>query len=130
MPLTADEKEVIDATAKLLAFISAGDFVGYASLCASDMTSFEPETRGHLVEGLAFHKYYFDLAAKAPGPGGPPKPSTIAAPHVRFVGTTCAIISYVRVVQNGGETSVAQESRVWQRTPQGWRNVHFHRSSL
>ena len=82
------------------------------------------------MEGLAFHKYYFDLAAKAPGPAAAPKPSTIASPHVRFLGDKVAIISYVRLVQNGGDTSVAQESRVWQRTAQGWRNVHFHRSSL
>ena len=29
-------------------------------LCSPSMTAFEPEARGNLVEGMAFHKFYFD----------------------------------------------------------------------
>ena len=29
-------------------------------LCDDDLTAFEPEALGNLVEGLHFHKFYFD----------------------------------------------------------------------
>ena len=32
----------------------------YRTLCDPKMTCFEPETIGNLVEGLDFHKFYFD----------------------------------------------------------------------
>lgn len=39
-----------------------GDWKGAFSrtLCDAKMTCFEPETIGNLVEGLDFHKFYFD----------------------------------------------------------------------
>ncbi len=56
-------------------------------MCDSTLTCFEPEARGHLVEGLGFHKYYFTMPS-APLPAGaePPKShvlNTMASPHVR-----------------------------------------------
>lgn len=32
----------------------------YRRLCDPNMTAFEPEAIGNLVEGLDFHKFYFD----------------------------------------------------------------------
>jgi hypothetical protein len=46
------EKEVLGLTEKLLRSIAEGDWATYEELCAPDMTCFEPEARGHLVEGL------------------------------------------------------------------------------
>ena len=51
------EKEALNANERLLTLIAAGDYEGYASLCDEDITCFDiSETKGNLVEGLAFHK--------------------------------------------------------------------------
>jgi len=33
---------------------------GCRKVCDPNMTCFEPEAKGHLVEGMEFHKFYFD----------------------------------------------------------------------
>ena len=48
--------ELIKLNQQLLDAIASGDWDAYRSLVASDITCFEPEARGHLVEGLAFHE--------------------------------------------------------------------------
>ena len=60
--LSTDEQAVLTATKDLLVAIDSGDYATYEKLCSLSMTSFEGETKGHLAEGLAFHKYYFDMA--------------------------------------------------------------------
>lgn len=45
-------REVLGLTERLLRAIAEGDWATYEELCAQDMTCFEPEARGHLVEGL------------------------------------------------------------------------------
>jgi calcium/calmodulin-dependent protein kinase (CaM kinase) II len=125
----ASAKEVLQLNQRLLESIAAGDWATYESLCAPDMTCFEPEAAGHLVEGMAFHKFYFDLGAAS----GPRK-VTMATPHVRLLGDATAILAYSRLVQrldaNGSPiTSRVEETRVWQRTAAGWRLVHVHRSA-
>mmetsp|Transcript_21358 Transcript_21358/g.53270 ORF Transcript_21358/g.53270 Transcript_21358/m.53270 type:complete len:131 (-) Transcript_21358:690-1082(-) len=125
------EEEVLQATHDLLAAVATTDYATYEKFSDSTLTCFEPETKGHLVEGLSFHKYYFDLARKAnTSSGAPPKQNTIASPHVRLLGDSAAIISYIRVIQSGDSVTTCQETRVWQRgADQTWKNVHFHRSS-
>lgn len=124
----SSETELLDLSRKLLNSIDGGDWATYTSLCDPSITCFEPEALGHLVEGLPFHKFYFDL------PGSPTKParqSTIASPNVRLMGDA-AVVTYIRVVQKldgaGSPVSVAaMETRVWQKTSAGWKHVHFHR---
>lgn len=122
--------ELIECNRRLLAAIGAADWATYRQLCDESLTAFEPESLGHLVEGLAFHKFYFDLGAAST-----PPQSTITSPHVRMLGADAAVVSYVRLVQkmsaDGKPITVgAEETRVWQRKGGTWRHVHFHRSPL
>ena len=45
-------------------FVTAGSFTAAFSydrrICDPGLTSFEPEALGNLVEGMDFHKFYFD----------------------------------------------------------------------
>lgn len=127
--MTAVEQELLDLNQRLLVSIVQGDWAAYTTLCHSSLTCFEPETRGQLVGGLAFHQYYFDL-------GGPSSKRlvTMASPHVRMLGPDAALLCYVRLTQyldaNGApQTSRVEESRVWQKIDGRWQHVHFHRSS-
>jgi calcium/calmodulin-dependent protein kinase (CaM kinase) II len=83
------------------------------------------------VEGLDFHRYYFEL----PSGGDPPTPktTTMSSPHVRLLGDDAAVVSYVRLNQRinaAGEPVVTavEETRVWERIEGQWQHVHFHRS--
>ena len=123
-------QEVLTLNARLLAAIVAGDWATYAELCDPTLSAFEPESRGHLVEGMAFHRFYFDLGG-TPGPHN----TTMSSPHVRLLGTDVAVVSYVRLVQKlaaDGSPVVtgAEETRVWQRQAGSWRHVHFHRTPI
>jgi calcium/calmodulin-dependent protein kinase (CaM kinase) II len=125
--MTTPETELLALSRKLLTAIDNGDWNAYAELCEESLTCFEPEAVGHLVAGLPFHKFYFDLP-----PGNAPKQSTMASPHVRICGDA-AVVSYVRVVQKVDSqgtpvSAAAMETRVWQKTAAGWKHVHFHRS--
>lgn len=81
----------------LLDAIVAGDWSVYTGLCDKSLSCFEPEAQGHLVEGLEFHKFYFDK----PRPEALPN-VTMSSPHVRVMGNV-AIISYVRLMQSTGK---------------------------
>jgi calcium/calmodulin-dependent protein kinase (CaM kinase) II len=74
------EQEVLECQRKLLSSIATCDWATYEQLCACDLTCFEPEAVGHLVEGMAFHKFYFDFLAEVDG--YKPPVNTISAPHV------------------------------------------------
>src|SRR3990170_2426496 len=93
-----DEAELLDLTQQLLDSIAAGDWATYQALCDPSLSAFEPEGRGHLIEGLEFHRYYFDL-----GPGETPRATTMSSPHVRLMGDV-AVVAYVRLVQSVSET--------------------------
>jgi ketosteroid isomerase-like protein len=126
------ESEILALNQKLLNAIFSGDWKTYTELCAADITCFEPEAAGNVVEGLPFHKYYFDMPR-----GENPKPVhinvTMASPKVRMLGADGALLTYVRLVQkldaNGLPMTVrTEETRVWQKLSGGWKHVHFHRS--
>lgn len=121
-------QELLALTARLLQSIQAGDWSTYAELCDPTLTAFEPEAGGHLVEGMEFHRFYFNLERKAR-----PVNTTMASPHVRLLGDDAAVVTYVRLTQtvdDAGQplTRCGEETRVWQRQNGKWRHVHFHRS--
>jgi calcium/calmodulin-dependent protein kinase (CaM kinase) II len=121
--------ELLQLNQRLLDSITQGDWATYQELCDPSLTSLEPESLGHLVEGMAFHRYYFDLG----GIRGRHQ-TTMADPHVRLMGDV-AVIAYMRLVQRIGPegnpvTNGYAETRIWQRRDGRWRHVHFHRSML
>ena len=121
--------ELLQLNQRLLDSITQGDWKTYEELCDPSITCIEPEAPGQVVEGLPFHKFYFDLG----GVRGRHQ-TTMTAPHVRVVGDV-AVLAYVRLVQKLGTdgaavTAASAETRVWQRRDGRWRHVHFHRSPL
>jgi calcium/calmodulin-dependent protein kinase (CaM kinase) II len=121
------EQELLELTQQLLDSIAAADWPTYERLCDPTLSAFEPEGRGQLVEGMAFHRYYFELGA-----GQGPRQTTIASPKFRLMDDV-AVVSYVRLVQSMDEgdkpaTAAFEETRVWQMQQGKWRHVHFHRS--
>lgn len=120
--------ELLQLNQRLLDAIASADWETYRELCDPALTCFEPEAAGQLVEGLAFHQFYFKLPA-----GKSTHNTTMCSPHVRVIGDA-AVLSYVRlnqrVLADGSPvTRVSEETRVWQRTDGRWRHVHFHRST-
>ncbi len=128
----AVEAELLGLTRQLLAAIAAGDWTAYCRLVADDLTCFEPEARGQLVEGLPFHEFYFKLP-KDPAKPARPATNTITAPVVRLLSDTVALVAYVRLTQTLDDagrpvTRSCEETRIWRKTSGNWKHVHFHRS--
>jgi ketosteroid isomerase-like protein len=125
----AQTNELLQLNQRLLDSIAGADWATYEELCDPSLTAFEPEAKGQLVEGLAFHRFYFDLG----GVKGPHQ-TTMAAPHVRLLGDV-ALVTYVRLIQRVGadgapRTQAFEETRLWHRRDGRWRHIHFHRTAL
>ena len=60
-------QQLLDVNQKLLTAIVGGDWKTYESLCDPSITCFEPEARGQIASGMAFHKYYFELPGEPSG---------------------------------------------------------------
>ncbi|TMS08015.1 hypothetical protein E3U43_005498 [Larimichthys crocea] len=121
----ARKQEIIKITEQLIEAVNNGDFEAYAKICDPGLTSFEPEGLGNLVEGMDFHRFYFDnrkstnyyyyyfLLLKFRGYVLKPDPSlpsvlsknskpihtTILNPHVHMIGDDAACIAYIRLTQ-------------------------------
>ncbi|XP_075767216.1 calcium/calmodulin-dependent protein kinase type II subunit beta isoform X6 [Pelodiscus sinensis] len=129
-PLTPQprKQEIIKITEQLIEAVNNGDFEAYAKICDPGLTSFEPEALGNLVEGMDFHRFYFEnLLAK----NNKPIHTTILNPHVHVIGEDAACIAYIRLTQymdgqGRPRTSQSEETRVWHRRDGKWQNVHFH----
>uniref|UniRef100_A0AAX7UJZ0 calcium/calmodulin-dependent protein kinase n=1 Tax=Astatotilapia calliptera TaxID=8154 RepID=A0AAX7UJZ0_ASTCA len=97
-------------------------------ICDPGLTSFEPEALGNLVEGMDFHRFYFEnLLAK----NSKPIHTTILNPHVHLIGEDAACIAYIRLTQfvdgqGRPRSSQSEETRVWHRRDSKWQNIHFH----
>ncbi|XP_028269311.1 calcium/calmodulin-dependent protein kinase type II subunit beta isoform X16 [Parambassis ranga] len=124
----ARKQEIIKITEQLIEAINNGDFEAYAKICDPGLTSFEPEALGNLVEGMDFHRFYFEnLLAK----NSKPIHTTILNPHVHLIGEDAACIAYIRLtqfvdVQGRPRSSQSEETRVWHRRDSKWQNIHFH----
>uniref|UniRef100_A0A8C0FUF9 calcium/calmodulin-dependent protein kinase n=1 Tax=Bubo bubo TaxID=30461 RepID=A0A8C0FUF9_BUBBB len=126
----ARKQEIIKVTEQLIEAINNGDFEAYTKICDPGLTSFEPEALGNLVEGMDFHRFYFENALSK---SNKPIHTIILNPHVHLVGDDAACIAYIRLTQymDGSgmpKTMQSEETRVWHRRDGKWQNVHFHRS--
>uniref|UniRef100_A0A1A7WSH6 calcium/calmodulin-dependent protein kinase n=1 Tax=Iconisemion striatum TaxID=60296 RepID=A0A1A7WSH6_9TELE len=126
--MKARKQEIIKITEQLIEAINNGDFDAYTRICDPGLTSFEPEALGNLVEGMDFHKFYFEnLLSK----NHKPVHTTLLNPHVHLIGEDAACIAYIRLTQFVDSTgrprsSQSEETRVWHRRDGKWLNVHFH----
>uniref|UniRef100_A0A8C1S4A9 calcium/calmodulin-dependent protein kinase n=1 Tax=Cyprinus carpio TaxID=7962 RepID=A0A8C1S4A9_CYPCA len=126
--LNARKQEIIKITEQLIEAINNGDFEAYAKICDPGLTCFEPEALGNLVEGMDFHRFYFEnLLSK----NSKPIHTTILNPHVHLIGEEAACIAYIRLTQyvdgqGRPRSSQSEETRVWHRRDSKWQNVHFH----
>ncbi|XP_056901966.1 calcium/calmodulin-dependent protein kinase type II subunit gamma isoform X13 [Takifugu flavidus] len=126
--MKARKQEIIKITEQLIEAINNGDFDAYTRICDPGLTSFEPEALGNLVEGMDFHKFYFEnLLSK----NNKPVHTTLLNPHVHLIGEDAACIAYIRLTQFVDSTgrprsSQSEETRVWHRRDSKWLNVHFH----
>ncbi|KAM3913171.1 calcium/calmodulin-dependent protein kinase type II subunit gamma isoform 13-T13 [Leptodactylus fuscus] len=126
--LKVRKQEIIKITEQLIEAINNGDFEAYTKICDPGLTSFEPEALGNLVEGMDFHKFYFDnLLSK----NTKPIHTTILNPHVHVIGEDAACIAYIRLTQyidaqGRPRTTQSEETRVWYRRDGKWLNVHYH----
>uniref|UniRef100_A0A671R9P8 calcium/calmodulin-dependent protein kinase n=1 Tax=Sinocyclocheilus anshuiensis TaxID=1608454 RepID=A0A671R9P8_9TELE len=126
--MKARKQEIIKITEQLIEAINNGDFEAYVKICDHGLTCFEPEALGNLVEGMDFHRFYFEnLLSK----NSKPIHTTILNPHVHLIGEEAACIAYIRLTQyvdgqGRPRSSQSEETRVWHRRDSKWQNVHFH----
>ncbi|ULT96946.1 hypothetical protein L5515_012137 [Caenorhabditis briggsae] len=124
----AQKQDIVRVTQTLLDAISCKDFDTYTRLCDTSMTCFEPEALGNLIEGIEFHRFYFDGNRKNQ------VHTTMLNPNVHIIGEDAACVAYVKLTQfldrNGeAHTRQSQESRVWSKKQGRWVCVHVHRST-
>ncbi|XP_069672525.1 calcium/calmodulin-dependent protein kinase type II alpha chain isoform X2 [Periplaneta americana] len=130
--MDARKQEIIKMTEQLIEAINTGDYEAYTKICDPHLTAFEPEALGNLVEGMDFHKFYFDNVL---GKNCKAVNTTILNPHVHLLGEDAACIAYVRLTQymdkqGQAHTQQSEETRVWHKRDNKWQNVHFHRSGV
>ena len=127
--------QMLALTRRLIDAIDQRNFEEYRRLSAEDLTSFEPESKGHLIEGMAFHEFFLSR---------PHRPGTTARSEI--VGFTArplggdnsgapaaAMVAYTRITQKHDadgsfRMSHANETRVYIRAGREWRQAHFHRT--
>lgn len=133
--LAERDREILALNQSMLKSVLNGDWETYASFCSSDLSCFEAESNGVLVEGLRFHQFYFSPTSQTSTPPQCDRPTaqvTMARPHLRWLNDEAVILSYTRLVQRleSGEFSSSSccETRVWQKIDHRWQQVHVHRS--
>lgn len=125
------DEDILKLNQAMLESVVKGDWQAYADSCSPELSCFEAETEGLLVNGLEFHRFYFDLPSES---SSAPSPVTVtmARPHLRWLAETAVVLSYTRLTQRliNGEpvTSRCCETRIWQQQQGEWKQVHVHRS--
>jgi len=125
--MTDECTEILQLNQRLLDCIAQADWATYSKLCDASLTAYEPEGCGQIIEGLPFHRFYFNLGASSRSQN-----TTMCSPHVRMLGDV-AVVSCVRLNQRlnatgSPYTQAFEETRIWHKKDGVWKHVHFHRS--
>jgi len=129
----ARKQEILKMTEQLLDSINSGDYDAYSKMCDPHLSSFEPEALGNLVEGMEFHKFFFDNGCVL-GKNAKAVNTLVLNPHIHLMGDDAACIAYIRLTQfvdkqGQAHTQQNEETRVWYRRDGKWLCVHFHRTA-
>ncbi|NWH99994.1 KCC2D kinase, partial [Tichodroma muraria] len=136
----ARKQEIIKVTEQLIEAINNGDFEAYTKICDPGLTSFEPEALGNLVEGMDFHRFYFEngkyslFISKSSSGVLFFSEFCYRCFSVCFCSAHLHIMGHLRgqrrYMDGSGmpKTMQSEETRVWHRRDGKWQNVHFHRS--
>lgn len=73
------EEQLLALSKELIEGIARWDYETYKRLCAENVTCFQPEAVGTCVEGLGFHKWFFDNFGDS---NAAPRNQTLSAPKV------------------------------------------------
>ncbi|OQR90117.1 flagellar adenylate kinase [Achlya hypogyna] len=120
---------LVATTQRLLDAVFSNDWVTYQALCDPGLMAIEPQSMGHVVEGMAFHEFYFKNAGRGGLGVSSICKANVVDPHVMLLGDT-AVVAFANVIQSATDPSVVyMETRVWNRSSGTWKNVHFHRSA-
>lgn len=133
------QEELLQATVDLLEGLDTGNYKTYQRYCHPQVTVFEPQSQGQLVEGMDLRNFKFNLRQSTERLTLSQKlRSTVVAPKVTLLSTGVALVLYTRVLKSldGGDLEAYNETGVWQRLPNAeaspkrkdWKLVHYHRS--
>lgn len=124
----ADAEELLDVTRRMLAAIHDGDAETYGKLSSDDLSCFE-DVCAYRIDGLEFHLAL--IRQMAAEPTLKPARFDMLTPRVQVYGDT-GIVTYTRLMTyvDGGKPrwTTCNETRVFVKSTDGWKLVHFHRS--
>ena len=118
--------ELNEILIKLLHSIQTRDWNTYETLTSSNLSCFEPEAKGELIRGLAFHKFFFE-------------PYNIEIKYnielidpISQQNGSIGYIAYTLILQKrkGDEITITKtnETRIFEKENGKWKMIHFHRS--
>ena len=126
----SETNSILNLTQKLLDSIAVKDWEVYISLVDEKLIAVENESENNFIEGLDFHKFYFDL----PRDNNLIIKENIVTPNIKILGDV-AIICYKRIrqtfsrIDNNIKSETSTETRIWRNFINiGWKLIHFHRS--
>jgi len=129
--MSQEERVILDLVHRMLRAIHAGDTNTYEAMCDPHLTCFEADVAPYRIDGLPFHvalmqamsrsHLYADLVR-----------FDVLDPSVQMLSDEVAVATYTRLMTYVGAAGTrwvaSNETRVFRRSPDGWRMVHFHRS--
>jgi ketosteroid isomerase-like protein len=124
----AQQRELLEITWRMLEAIDGGDSETYAHFSAPELFCYEDVCQ-YRIDGLDFH---LTLIKQMHAGGNRPTRFDMLTPRVQMYGDT-GIVTYTRLTtyDDGGRPrwTTSNESRVFVKTANAWKMVHFHRSA-